>query len=334
MISVFVSYAHADERLKEQFLVHLAALKRQGLVGVWHDRMLKPGQHLDSAIEAKLAAANLVILLVSPDFINSDYCIEKEMQRAFARAKQGQCKVAAIILRPCQWREIPIDSGGQLGDFLATPGDGKPVTQWSNRDAAWDSVVADVRGLINDEVKPTDAFSLPADATARPRFEPQFMPERDIHRDVRLFNSATGQQLPIKATYVLVRVVTVGNANVENCSGWITRLEKLDGTTKTSIETLQGSRQLIWSPREAQTLYANIRPEVPQDLDVFRSVEGVNSVELMSIGHPPSWDAFFSLPGTYRLTVVISAKGTSRTKRLLINWRGIWNDFDVEVAQN
>ena len=74
----------APERpLKHRFLVHLAALRREGLIGIWHDRMLKPGQHLDSAIETELAAADLVILLISPDFIHSNYCTEIEMQRAW-----------------------------------------------------------------------------------------------------------------------------------------------------------------------------------------------------------------------------------------------------------
>jgi TIR domain len=150
MTSVFISYAHADENLKNRLLVHLAALRREGLIGIWHDRMLKPGEHLDTAIEAELAAADLVILLISPDFINSNYCTEKEMQRAFVRAKGGQCKVAAVILKPCRWHNIPTDGGGRLGDFLAIPCDAKPVTQWSHRDAAWDSVVADIRDLITD----------------------------------------------------------------------------------------------------------------------------------------------------------------------------------------
>jgi hypothetical protein len=150
MISAFISYAHRDEKLKERFLVHLGALKRKRLVGVWHDRMLKPGEHLDTAIEKELAAADLVILLVSPDFINSDYCTEKEMQRAFARTKDGRCNVAAVILKPCAWRDIPIDNeGGRLGDFLVTPRDGKPVTQWpGGQDAALDSAVEDIKRLI------------------------------------------------------------------------------------------------------------------------------------------------------------------------------------------
>jgi hypothetical protein len=150
MIAAFISYPHADEPLKDRFLIHLAALRREGLIKVWHDRMLKPGQHLDVAIETELAAADLVILLISPDFIHSNYCTEKEMQRAFARAKSGGCKVAAVILEACQWTNIPIGGGGRLGDFLAMPRDGTPVTEWPNQNAVLNDIVSAIRDLITD----------------------------------------------------------------------------------------------------------------------------------------------------------------------------------------
>jgi hypothetical protein len=175
VISVFISYAHRDEKLKERFLVHLGALKRKRLVGVWHDRMLRPGEHLDRTIESELARADLVILLVSPDFINSDYCTEKEMQRAFARAKDGRGNVAAVILKQCAWRDIPIDNeGGRLGDFLVTPRDGKPVAQWpGGQDEALASVVEDIKRLITDKsasgtvVRPADP-GMPAGSATPP----------------------------------------------------------------------------------------------------------------------------------------------------------------------
>jgi hypothetical protein len=192
MLSVFISYAHADEKLKDRFLVHLGALKRERLIGVWHDRMLRPGDHLDTAIEKELAAADLIILLVSPDFINSDYCTEKKMQRAFARAKDGRCRVVAVILKPCLWKDIPIDDrGGRLGDFVALPHDGKPVARSSQaRESALDSVVAGIRRLIKDKSSSVTASPQSApNATVTPLFEPQFIPERDIHRDVRSFLS-------------------------------------------------------------------------------------------------------------------------------------------------
>lgn len=327
MVSVFISYAHADEKLKDRFLVHLGALKREGLIGVWHDRMLKLGDHLDTAIEEQLAAANLVILLVSPDFINSDYCAEREMQRAFARAKQGQCKVAAVILKQCQWKNIPIDAGGKLGDFLATPQNGKAVMNFKNREAAWDGVVTDVRGLIEDSGAKAAAAS-PSDPPARLSFAAQFSPARDIHRNAPLFGPQG--RLPISANCVLVRVVATGNGNVDNCTGWITRLERLNSDGKPIDTAAVGSRPLRWSPQEAQLTSITIRPDVPQELDVFWCIEGADTPQLKSVGHPPSWDEFFSSPGTYRLTIVVSATGKSQTKRLLVKWRGKWNDFDVE----
>jgi hypothetical protein len=53
LISVFISYAHRDEKLKDRFLVHLGALKRERLIGIWHDQMLRPGEHLEKAIERR-----------------------------------------------------------------------------------------------------------------------------------------------------------------------------------------------------------------------------------------------------------------------------------------
>lgn len=148
MISAFISYAHADERLKVRLLTHLRALTREGLVQAWHDRMLLPGSQLDNVIEQELSASSLVLLLISPDFINSDYCTEREMQRAFARAKAGDCQVVVVICESCQWRNIPIESGGKLGDFLAIPQDGRAVSEWPNENSVLNDVVAEVRRLI------------------------------------------------------------------------------------------------------------------------------------------------------------------------------------------
>jgi TIR domain len=133
---------------------------RERLIGIWHDQMLRPGEHLDRAIEAQLAAAKLVILLVSPDFISSDYCTEKEMRRAFARAKDKKCKVVPVILKSCQWRTIPLGVRGKLSDFLVIPQNGRPVTEWpKGRDAAWDHVVTNIRLIINEFAPGTAAPS-------------------------------------------------------------------------------------------------------------------------------------------------------------------------------
>ncbi|MDB5600973.1 MAG: toll/interleukin receptor protein [Xanthobacteraceae bacterium] len=165
MVTVFISYAHSDEKLKDQLVMHLAALRREGIVGVWHDRMLKPGEHLDHAIEAALAASDLIILVISPAFIASDYCSEREMVRAFERAARGEAKVVALILRPCRWQNVPLMNGSKLGDFLAVPKDGKPIITWSVLDEAFDDAVTSIRSLIldsNQEASDPSIKTIPA----------------------------------------------------------------------------------------------------------------------------------------------------------------------------
>lgn len=150
MAKAFISYTHGDEGLKDRLIAHLASLKHEKLIDVWHDRMLGAGEHLDPAIQAKLAEADLIILLVSADFISSRYCYEEEMLRAFERRRQGQAIVVAVILRPCQWATVPLRNGYQLGDFLALPRDGKPVTKWNDPEEAFDNVVAELRRILID----------------------------------------------------------------------------------------------------------------------------------------------------------------------------------------
>jgi hypothetical protein len=148
MATAFISYTHSDEALKDEFLKHLAPLKREGLISVWHDRMLNPGDHLDQNIQAELASSDLVVLLVSAGFIHSEYCFEEEMQRAFSRQRDGKAKVVALILRPCQWQNVPVGDGMTLSSFLAVPKDGKPVTKWADIDEAMDDAAGAIRRLI------------------------------------------------------------------------------------------------------------------------------------------------------------------------------------------
>ena len=75
MASVFFSYCHADEALRDKLEVHLSGLKRQGVIETWHDRRITAGSEVDHTISSALEAANVILLLVSADFINSDYCL-------------------------------------------------------------------------------------------------------------------------------------------------------------------------------------------------------------------------------------------------------------------
>ncbi len=142
MLNLLISYSHKDEILKNELEKQLASLKRQGFIKTWHDRRIAAGENFDLVIQENIRKANIILLLVSADFLASDYCYEREMQYALHRHNRGLTTVMPVILRPCDWKESPI------GKLLACPTDGKPITEWHNIDAAFLDVVTSVKMVI------------------------------------------------------------------------------------------------------------------------------------------------------------------------------------------
>ncbi|MBU1336914.1 MAG: toll/interleukin-1 receptor domain-containing protein [Alphaproteobacteria bacterium] len=159
MTTVFFSYSHRDEALRDQLETQLAMLKRQGVIETWHDRRIVAGEELDGAISAELQGADIVLLLVSPDFLASDYCYDREMAVAMERHAEGEAVVIPVILRPCEWHKAP------FGKLRATPTDGRPVTQWPDRDLAMLDVVKDIR-------RAAERFASPSVPPAREAMSP------------------------------------------------------------------------------------------------------------------------------------------------------------------
>lgn len=139
MPTVFFSYSHADEDLRDQLEKQLAMLKRQGVIETWHDRRIGAGQELGQVIDDHINTDDIILLLVSPDFIASDYCYDIEMRQAMERHNAGEAVVIPVILRACDWHYAP------FGKLLGTPKDGKPVTQWPDRDDAFLQVAKAIR---------------------------------------------------------------------------------------------------------------------------------------------------------------------------------------------
>ena len=92
-IKIFCCYAHEDEALLNKLKAHLKPLQRQGLIDVWHDRDIGAGAEWEQEIKDQLNAAQIILLLVSPDFMDSDYCYGIEMQRAIERHELGEARV-------------------------------------------------------------------------------------------------------------------------------------------------------------------------------------------------------------------------------------------------
>jgi hypothetical protein len=143
-ITAFLSYSHRDEKYRVALETHLALLKRYGVLGIWHDRKISPGDNLDEAIDSNLRAADLILLLVSPDFMASDYCYSTELRLAMELHAAGQSKVIPIILRPVDWHDAPFSK------LMALPADGKPVSTWRNRDEAYLDVTNGIRKLLDE----------------------------------------------------------------------------------------------------------------------------------------------------------------------------------------
>ena len=139
MTSLVFSYSHKDEDLRDRLEVHLATLKRQGVIEAWHDRRIVAGEEIDRAIGAQFEVANLILLLVSPDFLASDYCYDVEVTHAMERHEAGSARVIPVILRACDWRDAP------FGKLLATPRDGRPITKWPDLDEAFLDVARAIR---------------------------------------------------------------------------------------------------------------------------------------------------------------------------------------------
>lgn len=139
-VEVFFSYSHRDEKLRDKLALHLSMLQREGVISAWHDRKISAGTEWAKAIDDNLNAADIILLLVSAEFLASNYCYEIEMQRAMERHEAGEARVIPIILKPVDWSNAP------FARCQAVPKDAKPVTKWANRDDAFLDIAKAIRG--------------------------------------------------------------------------------------------------------------------------------------------------------------------------------------------
>ncbi len=149
-LELFYSYAHEDETLRDALEKHLSMLKREGVITGWHDREITAGREWENQISEHLESAQIILLLISADFLDSDYCYDKEMRRALERHNAGEATVIPIILRSVDWKGAPFSK------LQALPKDGKAVTSWSNQDEAFTNIAEGIRKAAQ-KIRPTDS---------------------------------------------------------------------------------------------------------------------------------------------------------------------------------
>jgi hypothetical protein len=166
-LHVFLSYSHRDEAFRQELLTHLAVLRHQGLIDTWADCEITAGDDWQRNVRVELERADLILLLLSADFLASDWAFGTEATLAIERHRAGQARVVPIILRAVSWQATP------FAVFQAFPRNGKPVTSFRNRDEAWveianglrricEELLAHRRGAIAEPtvVGPRDVFPL------------------------------------------------------------------------------------------------------------------------------------------------------------------------------
>ena len=142
-VNIFFCYAHEDEAYLNKLKAYLRPLQRQELIAVWYDRDISAGSEWEQEISERLNEAKIILLLVSPDFMNSDYCYSVEMKRALERHQRKEARVIPVIVRPIYWQ-------GVLGKLQALPTDAKPVVDrsWHTLDEVLYDVAEGIRKVV------------------------------------------------------------------------------------------------------------------------------------------------------------------------------------------
>ena len=173
-LKLFISYSHIDQELLDRLHKHLAQLQRDGTISEWYDREIHAGGNINKEIEAALERADTFLACASPDYIASNYCYERELERALEREKTGELTVVPIIFEPCEWLETP------LANFKALPTDGKPVVEYTNQNLALLEVATELRRLASLRTKAADSAVSAPSTQERPQAESRYRVKREF----------------------------------------------------------------------------------------------------------------------------------------------------------
>lgn len=163
-LRVFYSYSHRDEKYRKKLEAHLSLLQHQGVIRGWHDRKISAGEEWKGRIDEQLEEADIVLLLISADFLASRYCYDVEMARALEKHTAGSARVIPVIVRPTDWQEAP------FAHLQALPTDAKPVTGrgWHTQDEAWADVARGIRAEAQGLLTRRPSIETEGAAMARP----------------------------------------------------------------------------------------------------------------------------------------------------------------------
>jgi len=152
---VFISYSSKDARLKDELMARLKPMRESaGLIECWHDRLITPGEEWDGEIKSQLEQADVILLLVSAQFLASDYIRGVEIKRAVELSDAQKARVIPVILEKCVWEK---EAFGKLNGL---PRKGKPIRDTKPQRNAWHEVEKELREVFEELVKEKESLEL------------------------------------------------------------------------------------------------------------------------------------------------------------------------------
>lgn len=264
-VDLFYSYAHEDESLRDELAGHLKIMERRGVIRPWHDRCLTPGQTWDGRINSQLETADLVLLLVSKDFINSDYIWSHELGVAMKRHESGEASVVPVMLRAVDITDAPFAA------LQGLPTDLKPVTSWPNRDEAWTDVAKGIRRTVEQirskwsQMPPSPPATIPPAAAPAPPPALAFQVESGEEKSLRFLRP--GEILPrsdkptASSSSKLVTTDPLLDRVVKEFSTQVTEAAKARGIHDIDpAQAKQYAMALIDAPDQKRILWVDDRP--------------------------------------------------------------------------
>lgn len=234
LLNIFFAYSREDSKLRERLDKHLSGLKRRNFVNTWYDGKIDAGKEWEKEIDFNLSKADIILLLISADFIASDYCYEIEMKRAIQRHENGESVIIPILLNPCDWSDLPFSK------IQALPQNGKPITSpfWDNQEVALNEIANSIKEIV-DTLRQTKSKHL--------KSINEVLKEKDTKLKItleQLEELALEQEIKDETIDKQRKTITELEKNIDNLKNVVSDLNKTFNENNTQFEKIIKQQQI------------------------------------------------------------------------------------------
>lgn len=154
-LKFFISYSHKDSKYKDELLVHLKTLELTHNINVWYDGQIMPGENIDTAVSKQLCSSDIVLFLISPNFLASWYCVNIELEKAIERHNRDECIVIPVIISKCI-----IEDSFAFSKLKRVPQDGRPIQNFKPMNDGYINALKQIKQLIDIKFTKTKKASV------------------------------------------------------------------------------------------------------------------------------------------------------------------------------